>query len=215
MAAPNGRSGELAAARPTLKRRLYDWLMRLAAGRYGLLALGIVSFTESSFFPIPGDVLLVPMVLRNPGNAWRIASVCTAASVAGGLAGYAIGYYAYATLGHAIIEIYGYERGFAAFRAAYHDWGLWIILIKGLTPIPYKLVTIASGVAKFDIAVFVTASVATRGARFFVIAALLRFYGAPIQAAIEKHLGWVTLGFAGFIAGGIVDAQHHGVHWRV
>ena len=97
--------------------------------------------------------------------------------------------------------------GFAAFRAAYHEWGLWIILIKGLTPIPYKLVTIASGVAKFDIAVFVAASVATRGARFFLIAALLLFYGAPIQAVIEKHLGWVALGLAGVIIGGIVAAK--------
>ncbi|MBI3452403.1 MAG: DedA family protein [Rhodospirillales bacterium] len=189
-------------------RRLYDWLMRLAAHPRSLWAMAGVSFAESSFFPIPPDAMLVPMVLARPERAWVLAGVCTAASVVGGLFGYAIGYFLYETLGQFLISIYGYEDKFDAFRAAYNEWGLWIILIKGMTPIPYKLVTIASGLTQFDLVVFFLASVATRGVRFFLVAALLRQFGPPIREFVERYLTAVTTAFLVLVIGGIVAARY-------
>lgn len=185
-------------------RRLYDWTMRLAARPNALPALGVVSFVESSFFPIPPDAMILPMVLARPDRAWAIALVATATSVLGGIAGYAIGYYLFETIGRAIIEAYGYEEQFDAFRATYAEWGLWIILVKGLTPIPYKLITIASGAAAFDFPTFVLASIATRGARFFLVAALLRFFGAPIREFVERRLTLVTTLFIVAVVGGFL-----------
>jgi membrane protein YqaA with SNARE-associated domain len=185
-------------------RALYDWTMRLAARRNAPAALAAVSFAESSFFPIPPDALLIPMVLARPDRAWRLAAICTAASVIGGLAGYAIGYFLFETVGQAIIG----QEGVDTFQAYYAEWGLWVILVKGLTPIPYKLVTIASGFARFDLLVFVLASIVTRGARFFIVAALLRRFGAPIRSFIERYLTWVTTGFVLVVVGGIVAARY-------
>ena len=187
-----------------LLRRLYDWMMTQAAGPHATRALATVAFLESSVFPVPPDAMLVPMVLAKPERAWRIAAVCTIASVLGGLLGYAIGYYAYEALGSLVVSPQDYET----YRAAYAEYGLWVILVKGLTPIPYKLVTIASGVAQFDLTVFVIASIVTRGARFFIVAALLRVYGEPIRHFIEKYLTWVTTGFVLLIVGGIVAVKY-------
>jgi membrane protein YqaA with SNARE-associated domain len=170
--------------------------------------LGIVSFVESSIFPIPPDVMMVPMVLARPQDAWRIATVATVASVVGGLAGYAIGYFLLETVGQWIIQLYGLADRVAAYQAAYDEWGLWIILIKGLTPIPYKLVTIASGMAHFNLAVFVLASIATRGARFFLVAGLLRWYGPPIRDFIEARLTLVTSVFAVLIVLGFLSLRY-------
>ncbi len=189
-------------------RRFYDWTMRLAEGRRALPALAIVSFAESSFFPIPPDAMLVPMVLARPDRAWRIAAVCTAASVAGGILGYGIGLFLYETLGRWIIDAYGAGEDFRAFQDAYNAYGLWIILIKGLTPIPYKLVTIASGLAQFNFVVFVLASLLTRGLRFFLVAALLRRYGLPIRAFIERYLTLVTTSFLLLVVGGVLLARY-------
>lgn len=169
-------------------RKLYDWTMGLAARPRALHALGAVSFAESSFFPVPPDVLLIPMVIAQRHRAWLIASVCTAASVAGGILGYAIGYYLYATVGQAVIDFYGLQEAAAQFQIWYRDFGLYVILIKGLTPIPYKIVTIMSGAAAFDIWVFIAASVLTRGLRFFIVAGLLRQFGEPIREFIERRL---------------------------
>ena len=144
-------------------RSLYDWVIRLAGHRRAIPAMGVVSFLESSFFPIPPDVMLVPMVLANRDKAFRIALVCTVCSVLGGLLGYAIGYYFFETIGEWVVRAYGLQAGLEKFRAGFHEWGTWIILIKGLTPIPYKLVTIASGAAHFDLFTFVWASILTRG----------------------------------------------------
>ena len=177
-------------------RNLYDWTMRQAAGKHALPALAVVSFAESSFFPIPPDVMLIPMVLARPERAWLIAAVCTGASVIGGVLGYAIGYFLFATLGRMIIDFYHMQAGFDEYQKMFAEYGLWIILIKGMTPIPYKLVTIASGVAKFDFLVFMAASIVTRGVRFFAVAALLWKYGAPIREFIDRRLtilGWVFL----------------------
>jgi membrane protein YqaA with SNARE-associated domain len=189
-------------------RRLYDWVLRLAKHRRAIPAMGVVSFCESSFFPIPPDVMLVPMVLANRNKAFTIALVCTVTSVLGGLLGYAIGYYFFETIGAWVIKTYGMQAGLEKFRDEFARWGTWVILIKGLTPIPYKLVTIASGAAHFDLFTFVWASIVTRGARFFLVAALLWKYGEPIQQFIEKRFALVSWAFLIALVGGFVAVKY-------
>lgn len=189
-------------------RGLYDWVMRLAAHERALPALAVISFLESSVFPIPPDVMLIPMVLADRTRAFRIALVCTIASVLGGLLGYAIGYYLFETLGEWVVRTYGMQAGLAAFRAGFEEYGIWIILIKGLTPIPYKLVTIASGAAHFDLFTFVWASIVTRGLRFFLVAALLWKFGEPIRSFIEERLTLLTWLFLIALVGGFVAFRY-------
>jgi membrane protein YqaA with SNARE-associated domain len=187
-------------------RPLYDFLIRLSAHPKSLHALAAVSFAESSFFPIPPDAMVIPMVLARRDRAFTIATVCTIASVVGGMFGYAIGYFLYDTMGQWLIGLYGLQKGAQEFQDWYAEWGTAVILIKGLTPIPYKLVTIASGAAHFNLLSFTLASVVTRGVRFFAIAALLRVYGEPVQAFIEKRLDLVSWGFLVLVIGGIAAA---------
>jgi len=187
---------------------LYDGVIRLSKGRHALPALAAVSFAESSFFPVPPDVILVPMALANPEKARLYALVCTIASVLGGIVGYAIGALLYDTVGHWLISAYGYGEGIDAFREAYAKWGAWIILIKGLTPIPYKIVTIASGFAGYNLLAFIVLSTITRGLRFFIEAELLRIYGEPIRGFIEERLTLVTTGFLAAIVGGFLIAKY-------
>jgi membrane protein YqaA with SNARE-associated domain len=189
-------------------RRLYDWVIRLASSRYAIPAMGVVAFAESSFFPIPPDVMLIPLVLANRTKAFRIALVCTVCSVVGGLLGYAIGFYFFETIGAWLVRTYGLQTGLENFRHGFAEYGTWIILIKGLTPIPYKLVTIASGAAHFDLFTFVWASIVTRGARFFIVSALLWKYGEPIRAFIEKRLTLVTWVFLMALVGGFVAFRY-------
>lgn len=189
-------------------RKLYDWTMGLAARPKALHALGAVSFAESSFFPVPPDILLIPMVLARPDRAYTIAMVCTVTSVLGGMFGYAIGYFLYATLGQAVIDFYGLQEVAIRFQEWYRDFGLWVILAKGLTPIPYKIVTIMSGAASFDFAVFVAASVLTRGLRFFIVAGLLRQFGEPIREFIEKYLTLLFFAFLLLVVGGFVALKY-------
>ncbi len=189
-------------------RRLYDWVIGLAGHRHAIPAMGAVSFLESSFFPIPPDVMLVPMVLARRDKAWTIAIVCTVCSVLGGLLGYAIGYYLFETIGAWVVKLYSLQGALENFRAGFERYGVWIILIKGLTPIPYKLVTIASGAAHFDLFTFVWASILTRGARFFLVAALLWKYGEPIRAFIEKRLTLLTWLFLIALIGGFVAFRY-------
>jgi membrane protein YqaA with SNARE-associated domain len=189
-------------------QRLYDRTMSLASHRHALRVLALVSFAESSIFPIPPDAMLVPMVLAHRDRAWAMATVCTIASVLGGILGYIIGYFLFEAVGRPILDFYGYQEEFQRFADAYNRWGLWIILIKGLTPIPYKLVTIASGVAQFDPVVFILASIATRGARFFLVAALLRRYGPPIRTFVEKNLTAVATAALVLIVGGFVAVKY-------
>jgi membrane protein YqaA with SNARE-associated domain len=200
--------GGVTAARRGPLRRVYDWLLRLCSHRHAMPALAAVSFADSSFFPIPPDAMLVPMTLARPDRAWRIAYVCTAASVAGGLLGYAIGFFAYESFGRALIEFYGYGEDFEIFRELFQRWGLAIILVKGLTPIPYKVVTIASGFAGYDVWIFLVASIVSRGIRFYVEAALLRAYGDEIRGAIDRYLALFALGFFILIVGGILFARY-------
>jgi membrane protein YqaA with SNARE-associated domain len=184
--------------------RLYMRTLALAASpRAGWWLFGI-AFAEASFFPVPPDALLIPMALARPDRAWRLAAICLAGSVIGGALGYLIGYAVFDQLARPLIELYGYGDRFAAFQALYARWGLWLILVKGLTPIPYKIVTIASGAARFNFWMFMAASVVTRGARFFIVAALLRYYGAPVRDFIERRLTLVTSLLAAGVVGGFL-----------
>jgi membrane protein YqaA with SNARE-associated domain len=185
-------------------RDVYHRTLILAGSPRAGWWLALVAFTEASCFPIPPDVLLIPMALARPQRAWRLALICTIASVVGGALGYYIGYAVFNQLARPVLEFYGYGGKFAAFQAMYAEWGLWVILIKGLTPIPYKIVTIASGAAKFDFWVFMAASLVTRGARFFIVATLLHFWGERVKDFIERRLTLVTSGVAVAIVGGFV-----------
>jgi len=185
-------------------RRFYDRVLRLAASPRAPLWLALVSFAESSFFPVPPDALLVPMVLARPDRAWRLAAICTVASVLGGMLGYLIGYAFYDAVALPLIRFYHLEAKADAFIAGFQQYGLWIILIKGLTPIPYKIVTITSGLAHYDFGLFVAASAVTRGARFFIVAALLRRFGEPVREFIERRLTLVTSLTAAGIVGGVL-----------
>jgi membrane protein YqaA with SNARE-associated domain len=188
--------------------RLYHWIMRLAAGPRAEPALALVAFAESSFFPIPPDVMLVPMCLANRAKAFRYAAVCTASSVLGGILGYAIGYSLVETVGKPILDFYGQGGAYEEFHARFAEWGLWIILIKGLTPIPYKVVTIASGAAAFNPLLFIVASVVTRGIRFFLVAALLWKFGEPIRGFVERRIVTLTWVFLAVFIAGLVAARY-------
>jgi len=187
-------------------RKLYDWVIDLAGSRHAPLALAIVSFLESSCFPVPPDVMLAPMVLAKPQRAFLFAGVCTVASVLGGLLGYAIGVWL-APLGHYILAFFGHPQGQEEFHRWFAQWGVWIILIKGLTPIPYKLVTITAGLARFDLFTFVWASIVTRGARFLLTATLLKYFGPGIRAEVERRLGLYSALFAGLLVGAVVAVK--------
>jgi membrane protein YqaA with SNARE-associated domain len=182
--------------------------MAFAGHRHATWALALVSFTESSFFPIPPDVLLVPMVLANRHRAWQLAAICTVSSVVGGIFGYMIGALLYDSVGEWLIRLYGYGDQVEAFRRSYAEWGTWIILIKGLTPIPYKIVTITSGFAGYDFLWFVLLSAITRAGRFFLVAALLYRFGEPVRNFIEKRLELVMAGLAVIFVGGFVIARY-------
>ncbi len=184
-------------------RKLYDGVMSLAGSRHAPWALAAVSFAESSFFPIPPDVMLAPMVLARRDRAFAYAGICTAASVIGGCLGYAIGYYLVG-LGEWLLALLGHADGQEAFQAWFAQWGLWVILIKGLTPIPYKLVTIASGLAHFSFVTFIWASVLTRGARFFLAATLLKYFGPALREEFEKRLTFYSLLGLGLLIGAVI-----------
>ncbi len=183
-------------------RRLYDWTMLQAAKPHALAILALVSFIESSVFPIPPDVLLIPMILAQRERAFWIALVCTVASVAGGFFGYLIGWGLYESVGVPILNFYGYLEKFTEFQAMYNDNGAWIVFFAGLTPFPYKVITIASGVTSLDPVVFGLASVASRGLRFFILAGLLWYWGPWIKGFIDRYFGWLTLAFFVLLIGG-------------
>lgn len=183
-------------------RSLYEWTMAQAARPHALWILAAVSFIESSVFPIPPDVLLIPLILARRHEAFKIAMVCTASSVAGGLAGYAIGHFLFGAVGEPVLAFYGHAEKFAEFQGLYNEWGAWIVFMAGLTPFPYKVITIASGVTGLDLAVFTLASVLARGLRFFIVAALLWYWGAPIRLFIDRNLGWLSVLFFVLLAGG-------------
>ena len=183
-------------------RRLYDWCIASAGKPYATWLMGVVSFVESSFFPVPPDAMLIPMSLARPDRAFFYATVCTLTSVAGGLLGYLIGAWLYDSVGLWLIQLYGYGNKVESFREAYAEYGAWIILLKGLTPIPYKIVTITSGFAGYDIWLFILFSIIARGGRFFVLAFILHRYGDRARTIIEERLGfWVTIAAIAMVIG--------------
>jgi len=186
-------------------RKLYDWTLNLAAHKHALFALALLSFIESSIFPIPPDILLIPMVLAMRDRAWLVAGVCTVASVIGGMMGYGIGFFMYEQIGKPILDFYHYSLKFSEFQVTYNQWGAWAVFFAGITPFPYKVITILSGMTGLSLPVFIIASIIARGMRFFIIAALLWKYGDAIRAFIERRLGvmfflLVVLLLVGFVA---------------
>jgi membrane protein YqaA with SNARE-associated domain len=191
-----------AGAKASPLRRLYDWTIALAAKPHAETALFWVAFIESSFFPLPPDLILVPMALARRDRAWRYAMICTVASVIGGLLGYAIGYFLFESVGRPILEFYKVMGQYHHLKSLFDEWGVWIIVAKGMTPIPYKLVTITSGALHFAILPFILASVVSRSIRFFLVAALIWKFGEPVRTFIEKRLEVVTTVFLVFLVGG-------------
>ena len=189
-------------------RPLYDWTLRLADTRYAMWALALVAFIESSVFPIPPDILMIPMILARPRRAWEIAALATLASVLGGLAGYWIGDALFDSVGRPVLEFYGKDAYFDEFRARYNEYGAWAVLIAGVTPFPYKVVTILSGATGLSVTIFVVASVVARGLRFFVLAALLWKFGPPIREFIERRLGLLFTLFCVLLVGGFVVVRY-------
>jgi membrane protein YqaA with SNARE-associated domain len=189
-------------------RSLYDKIMRLAGHPHAVWWLALISFLESSIFPIPPDVLLIPLTLADRRRAFWYATVCTIASVVGGWVGYAIGYALFETVGRPIIAFYHLDDDFAAFRQVFNTYGAWIVLAKGMTPIPYKLITITAGVTRLDLMTFSLASIVSRGVRFFLVALLLWYYGDPIRRFIERYLTWVMLAFLVALVGGFLALRY-------
>jgi membrane protein YqaA with SNARE-associated domain len=187
-------------------KQIYDWCVEAADKPYALWVLGAVAFAESSFFPVPPDIMLLPMSVAQPKRAWLFAGVCTAASVLGGVLGYAIGALLYDSVGHWLITLYGLGDSVETFRASYAKWGAMVILVKGLTPIPYKLVTITSGFAGYNIWLFILLSIITRGGRFFAAAILFNRYGDWIRVRVEEHLGLAVAILAVVLVAGFIIA---------
>ena len=187
-----------------MTRKIYQWMLDAASGKNALWALAIVAFVESSFFPIPPDIMLIPMIIAAPKKAWKIATVATIASVVGGYFGYLIGFLGYDLIAKPLLDFYGYLEKFEQFSKYYNEYGAWIVLGAGITPFPYKVITIASGVVGMNIWIFGLASVMARGLRFFIIAGLLRFFGEPIKKIIEKHFGLLSIIFFILLIGGFL-----------
>lgn len=173
-------------------RRLYEWILALSGKPSAPYVLGAVAFAESSFFPVPPDAMLVPMAVSRPDRVWRYALIATVSSVLGGLVGYAIGALLFDSLGQWLIALYGLQTSASTFQDSYARYGHWVILLKGLTPIPYKLVTITSGFAHYSLFWFTILSIVTRGARFFILAGLLGRYGIQIRGVLDRHLNAVA-----------------------
>lgn len=189
-------------------KAVYDYMLDLSARPNAMFFLFLVAFAESSFFPIPPDIMIIPMVLAMPQKAWRIAGLATVASVAGGCFGYAIGVYFFDLIAKPILTFYGYMHQFDVFKDYYHEWGAWIVFGAGITPFPYKVITIASGVVELNLVTFTIASVIARGMRFYLVAWLLKKYGAPMKVFIEKNLGILSVLFLILLIGGFVAIKY-------
>lgn len=189
-------------------RRLYDWTLRLAESRHALWALFAVSFAESSVFPIPPDVLMIPMILARPARAWVIAGVALLGSVLGAMLGYYIGWGLFETVGRPVLELYGKDAYFDEFAATYNQWGAWAVLVAGVTPFPFKVITILSGSTGLSLPVFLLASLIARGLRFYIVAALLWKFGAPIRDFIERRLSLLFGLFVVILLGGFALVKY-------
>ena len=199
---PAAEAAEEAAEERRLGRRLYDWAARSADTPHAVRALAGLGFLQSLILPVPPDLLLIPMVLARRTKAWFFAGVATLSSVAGGIAGYAIGYFLYDAVGESLLALWGYEEGLETFEHYRDEWGIWIVAVGAFTPIPYKLVAVGSGAAHLDVGIFILASLGARGIRFYGETALLRRFGPTAQRLIERRLGAaLALGLILLIAG--------------
>ena len=183
-------------------RALYDWTIRMADHPRALWVLAVISFAESSVFPIPPDVLMIPMILARPSRAWLIAGVALVSSVLGGMLGYAIGAFAYESIGQPILAALGKGDAMEAFNTRFNDFGFWAVLTAGVTPFPYKVITIMSGWTAMPLGTFVATSILARALRFFLVAGLLWKFGAPIRDFIERRLGLMFTLFVLLLIGG-------------
>ena len=174
-------------------KRFYNKSIELASNKRSNFYLAIISFIESSFFPIPPDVMLIPMVLAKPNDWWRIALTCTLFSVIGGIAAYFVGFFLFQLVALPLLEFYNYQNKILEFNEMYHNWGGWVVFLAGLTPFPYKIITIASGMTQLNLALFIALSVLSRGLRFFAVSVLLYHFGDRIRALLEKYFGLITL----------------------
>jgi membrane protein YqaA with SNARE-associated domain len=188
--------------------RLYRWMMAQAGSQGAPRALFWVAFIESSIFPIPPDVMLIPMVLAQRLKAWWFASIATIGSVLGGMAGYAIGYFLFEYIGQPVLRLYGYADRFDTVAGWFNEWGVWILIIKGMTPFPYKVLTILAGAAHMNLVAFVVASIIARAMRFYLVAGLLYYFGDPIREFIEKRLNVLTTAFVVALVGGFVAIRY-------
>ena len=191
-----------------MMRRLYDWMMRSAGHDKAPHALFWIAFVESSIFPIPPDVMLIPMILAQRAKAWLYATICTVGSVIGGMAGYAIGFFLFELVGRPILEAYGYSGKFQDIANQFNTWGVWILIAKGWTPFPYKVLTIAAGAFQMNFVQFILASIVARAMRFYLVAALLFWFGEPIRDFIERRLSLVTTAFVILLVGGFVAVRY-------
>ena len=189
-------------------RKIYDAVFHLSKEKGAVYWLFAVSFIESSFFPIPPDVMLIPMILAAPKKAWNLAGIATAGSVIGAYLGYAIGFYFFQLIAEPLLNFYGYLEKFNSFKELYNQYGAWIVFGAGTTPFPYKIITIASGVVHMNLLVFTVASVIARGMRFFLVAWLLKQYGETMRVFIEKNLGWLSVVFLILLIGGFAAVKY-------
>lgn len=191
-------------------RRLYDWIMGLAAHKQAQWILALVSAAESMFFPVPPDIMLIPMTLAERKKAWWYAFICTIASVLGGIGGYFIGYWLFDSVGQAIIDLYGLQQGFETLKSWYNEYGLLIVFVAGFTPIPYKVFTISSGLTHLSFPLFVVGSMVSRGLRFLIVCGLIYWFGPTIKDFIERYLGWLTLVASVLLVGGFIALKYIG-----
>ncbi len=186
-------------------RRSYEKMMHYAGHPKAIWWVNIIAFAESSIFPIPPDPLIIAIILNKRSSAWLVATTCTISSVIGGLVGYCLGYGFYETIGHSIVHAYGMEEQIAHLQTQFQQWGFWIVALKGLTPIPYKIVTITSGLAQLDLTTFMLASLIARGLRFYLLAFLLWYWGPQIKEWIERYMTWIlTIGLLALLSGFII-----------
>jgi len=188
-----------------LFRKLYDWTLEKSKDPKAPWFLAVISFSESSFFPIPPDIILIPMVIAKRAKAWFFAFICTISSVLGGVAGYFIGYFFYLTIGEFIIELYSYQNEYSDFKSKYEGeiW-LWFVFFAGLTPFPFKIITIASGALKINMISFIAIALVSRGLRFYLVATLLKFFGNYIKEYIDKYFNLFTFVFFILLIGGFI-----------
>ena len=189
-------------------KKLYNWTISLASHPFAIGFLAVIAFLESSIFPIPPDVLLIALVLASRDKAWIMASVCTVFSVIGGLFGYIIGFFLFTSIGDPILEFYGYQDHFSRFKSVYNDWGVWIVFAGGFTPIPYKVITIASGAVHLNLITFLVFSILSRGMRFFLVSALLWYFGPPVRKIIEKNLNFFAILFFAILLLGFIVIRY-------